>query len=91
LNNTLYAKNTVNNNTDHIISVNEITSYLVHDINNILQTIVGNAEILIMTNQKNNLAYTKACAIKTSIEDLLLPSQGSFYVLTPKLADRFGA
>ncbi|HOS60297.1 MAG TPA: ATP-binding protein [Syntrophorhabdaceae bacterium] len=66
MNNILYAKNIVNNKADHILSINEITSYLVHDINNILQTIVGSAEILIMTNQNNALAHSKACAIKTS-------------------------
>lgn len=60
------AKNTIQKNAEHIISVNEITSYLVHDINNILQTILGSAEILIMANKTDAFIHSKACAIKTS-------------------------
>ena len=57
--------NIVDKSNCHTLTVDKITSYLVHDISNVLQTIVGSADMLIMA--KYGLTYTcKAQTIKTA-------------------------
>jgi len=52
--------------THHIITVNKLTSYIVHDINNVLQTILGCAEILMLARNNDDIVKQKAIAIKTA-------------------------
>ena len=50
----------------HLLTVNKITSYLVHDINNVLQTIIGSAEMLLMAKNTDALINARAKTIKTA-------------------------
>ena len=58
--------NIVSKSNCHTLTVNKITSYLVHDISNVLQTIVGSAEILITAKSMDSLINARAQTIKTA-------------------------
>ncbi len=58
--------NIVDKSNCHTLTVDKITSYLVHDISNVLQTIVGSADMLIMAKSTDSLIHAKAQTIKTA-------------------------